>query len=148
MGKKLNHVFVDTENTGGLIPSQLREYFINVKLSQTIAVVSENTPQTLRERWADSSFELRCAGSDKNAADYRLKDEIMRQITVDEKNGHVPADIYIAVTGDTDYCDLIAILRRLGHEVFVIGWGEVHNKLKEIATESINLLQHNLGVDS
>jgi len=26
--------------------------------------------------------------------------------------------------------------------------GEVHNKLKEIATESINLLQHNLGVDS
>ena len=148
MGKKLNHVFVDTENTSGLSPTQLQNHLNGVRLSKKIAVVSNNTPLNIKEKWIDSPFSLICAGSDKNAADYRLKDEIMRQITVDEKNGHVPADIYIAVTGDTDYCDLIAILRRLGHEVFVIGWGEVHNKLKEIATESINLLQHNLRVDS
>jgi uncharacterized LabA/DUF88 family protein len=148
VGKKLNHVFVDTENTSGLSPTQLQNHLNGVRLSKKIAVVSNNTPLNIKEKWIDSPFSLICAGSDKNAADYRLKDEIMRQITVDEKNGHVPADIYIAVTGDTDYCDLIAILRRLGHEVFVIGWGEVHNKLKEIATESINLLQHNLRVDS
>jgi uncharacterized LabA/DUF88 family protein len=146
--KKLNHVFIDTENTSGLSPTQLQNHLNGVRLSKKIAVVSNNTPLNLKEKWIDSPFSLICAGSDKNAADYRLKDEIMRQITVDEKTGHAPADIYIAVTGDTDYCDLIAILRRLGHEVFVIGWGEVHNKLKELATESVNLLKQNLEVDS
>ena len=83
-------------------------------------------------------------GSDPDAADHRLINEVMRQINLDENTGHSPANIFLAVTGDTDFCDLISILTRLGHEVSVIGWGEVHTKLRQLATNSINLRKEKL----
>ena len=64
----------------------------------------------------------------------------MGQINIDNKTNHEPANIYIAVTGDTDYCDMISILRRLGHQVYIIGWGTVNQKLAQSATQSFNLL--------
>ena len=148
MIKKLNHVFVDIENSGGLSPNELLLHFHGVKLSQKIAVASKNTPSGLEQKWLDSSFRVSYGGSDPDAADHRLINEVMRQINLDENNGHSPANICLAVTGDTDFCDLISILTRLGHEVSVIGWGEIHNKLRQLATNSINLRKEKLNIES
>ena len=148
MIKKLNHVFVDIENSGGLSPNELLLHFHGVKLSQKIAVASKNTPSGLEQKWLDSSFRVSYGGSDPDAADHRLINEVMRQINLDENNGHSPANICLAVTGDTDFCDLISILTRLGHEVSVIGWGEVHNKLRQLATSSINLRKSKSNIES
>ena len=148
MIRKLNHVFVDIENSGGLDPHKLLLHYHDVKWSQKIAVASKNTPSKLEEKWVNSPFRVTYGGCDPDAADHRLINEVMRQINLDENNGHSPANIYLAVTGDTDFCDLISILRRLGHEVSVIGWGEVHNKLRQLATSSINLRKPRSNIES
>lgn len=148
MIRKLNHVFVDIENSGGLDPHKLLLHYHDVKWSQKIAVASKNTPSKLEEKWVNSPFRVTYGGCDPDAADHRLINEVMRQINLDENNGHSPANIYLAVTGDTDFCDLISILRRLGHEVSVIGWGEVHNKLRQLATSSINLRKPKSNIES
>ena len=148
MIRKLNHVFVDIENSGGLTPDELLLHLHGVKLSQKVAVASKNTTPGLDRKWLDSPFRVSYGGSDPDAADQRLINEVMRQINTDEKSGHSPANIYLAVTGDTDFCDLISILTRLGHEVSIIGWGEVHNKLTQLATNSINLRKQKLNIES
>jgi len=146
--RKLNHVFVDIENSGGLSPNELRMHLDDVKLSQKIAVASENTPSRLEEKWLNSPFRVTYGGSDPDAADHRLINEVMRQINLDERDGRPPAHIYLVVTGDTDFCDLISILTRLGHEVSIIGWGKVHNKLRQLATNSVNLRIQKLNIES
>jgi hypothetical protein len=146
--RKLNHVFVDIENSGGLSPNELLMHLDGVKLSQKIAVASENTPSGLEEKWLDSPFRVTYGGSDPDAADHRLINEVMRQINLDERDGRPPANIHLAVTGDTDFCDLISILTRLGHEVSIIGWGKVHNKLRQLATSSINLRKPISNIES
>ena len=148
MIRKLNHVFVDIENSTGLSPNELLMHLDGVKLSQKIAVASENTPSGLEEKWLDSPFRVTYGGSDPDAADHRLINEVMRQINFDERDGRPPANVYLAVTGDTDFCDLISILRRLGHEVSIIGWGKVHNKLSQLATNSVNLRIQKLNIES
>ena len=148
MIRKLNHVFVDIENSGGLSPNKLLLHLNGVKLSRKVAVASKNTPPRLQQKWRDSPFVMTYGGSDPDAADHRLIKEVMRQINMDGKNGHSPANIYLVVTGDTDFCDLISILTRLGHKVSVIGWGEIHNKLRKLATDSINLQKEKLNIES
>ena len=148
MIRKLNHVFVDIENSGGLSPNELLMHLDGVKLSQKIAVASENTPSGLEEKWLDSPFRVTYGGSDPDAADHRLINEVMRQINLDERDGRQPANIHLAVTGDTDFCDLISIITRLGHEVSIIGCGKVHNKLRQLATSSINLRKPISNIES
>ena len=148
MIRKLNHVFVDIENSGGLSPDGLLLHLDGVKLSLKSAVASKNTPPGLEQKWLDSPFRVSHGGSDPDAADHRLINEVMRQINLDENTAHSPAHIYLAVTGDTDFCDLISILTRLGHEVSIIGWGKVHNKLTQLATNSVNLRKQKLNIES
>lgn len=139
--KPLNHIFVDVENSAGLEVDCLENFMKNsdVKFSQRIAFISKNTPQHLSSKWQDSNFQIAKAGSDPDAADFFLKDRIISQVIQDRKAKRVNGRIYLVVTGDSDYCNLIELISELGWEIHVIGWGKINPALTEVATSSVNL---------
>ena len=139
--KPLNHIFVDVENSAGLEVVCLENFMknSNAKFSQRIAFISKNTPQHLSSKWQDSNFQIVEAGSDPDAADFFLKDRIISQVIQDKKANRVNGSIYLVVTGDSDYCNLIELISELGWEIHVIGWGKINPALAEVATSSVNL---------
>jgi hypothetical protein len=131
---------VDTENTQGMSPDDLLEIFSDIRISKKCAISSRNTPLTVIERWRKSEFQLNMVeGKYKNAVDLQLCKLVLAQVSVDERLGHPPGNFIFGVTGDSDYCDLIHILSRLGHRISIIGWGEANPKLKQLAHNCFNL---------
>jgi len=141
MLKPLTHIFVDVENSAGLEVHILEEYMGNskTKFSHRIAFISQNTPVHLSSKWEATEFQIEKGGSDPDAADYILKDRIISQVIQEKRENRENGRIYLVVTGDSDYCNLIELVTELGWEIHIIGWGEINPSLSEIATSSVNL---------
>jgi hypothetical protein len=139
--KSLSHIFVDVENSAGLEVNNLEVFMANcnTKFSQKIAFISQNTPVHLCSKWHDTNFQIIKAGSDADAADYFLKDRIVSQVIQDKRANRETGKIYLVVTGDSDYCNLLELISELGWEIHIIGWGDINPALSEIATSSVNL---------
>ena len=102
--------------------------------------MSKNTPRTVRNRWKNSEFNTVLVNNDyKNAVDYCIIKHIMLQVKIDKKLGHPPSNFILGVTGDSDYVDLIHILRELGHRITIVGWGKVNPKLSKVVNDCYNL---------
>ena len=141
MLKTLNHIFVDVENSAGLEVHTLQRYTNNseIKFSNQIAFISKNTPEHLCSKWCATDFQIVKGGADQNAADYVLKDRIVAQVIMDKRAGRETGRIYLVVTGDSDYCNLIELITGLGWEIHILGWGDVNPSLSKLATSSVNL---------
>ena len=141
MLKPLNHIFVDVENSAGLEVQTLQQYTKNseIKFSNQIAFISQNTPIHLCSKWNATDFQIVKGGADQNAADYVLKDRIVAQVIMDKRGGRETGRIYLVVTGDSDYCNLIELITGLGWEIHILGWGDVNPSLSKLATSSVNL---------
>ena len=141
MLKTLNHIFVDVENSAGLEVHTLQRYTNNseIKFSNQIAFISQNTPEHLCSKWSATDFQIVKGGADQNAADYVLKDRIVAQVIMDKRAGRETGRIYLVVTGDSDYCNLIELITGLGWEIHILGWGDVNPSLSKLATSSVNL---------
>jgi hypothetical protein len=141
MLKTLNHIFVDVENSAGLEVHTLQRYTNNseIKFSNQIAFISQNTPAHLCSKWHTTDFQIVKGGADQNAADYVLKDRIVAQVIMDKRAERETGRIYLVVTGDSDYCNLIELITGLGWEIHILGWGDVNPSLSKLATSSVNL---------
>ena len=138
--KSRNHLYVDVENNSGLKPDYLDRFLHETIFHRKLAVISENTTPSLEKRWSNEihQYEIKSAGSDKNAADNRLINEIMKQHRIDSEQGFIPSKIYI-ITKDSDFTDLTYMLVQLGYEVHILGYGDISLKLEKVATSCINL---------
>ena len=138
--KSRNHLYVDVENNSGLKPDYLDRFLHETIFHRKLAVISENTTPSLEKLWSNEiyQYEIKSAGSDKNAADNRLINEIMKQHRIDSKQGFIPSKIYI-ITKDSDFTDLTYMLVQLGYEVHILGYGDISLKLEKVATSCINL---------
>lgn len=141
MLKPLNHIFVDVENSAGLEVQTLQQYthHSDIKFSNRIAFISKNTPEHLCSKWNETDFQIVTGGADPNAADYVLKDRIVAQVIMDKRAKRETGKIYLVVTGDSDYCNLIELITGLGWEIHILGWGDVNPSLSRLATSSVNL---------
>lgn len=138
--KSRNHLYVDVENNSGLKPDYLDRFLHETIFHRKLAVISENTTPSLEKLWSNEihQYEIKSAGSDKNAADNRLINEIMKQHRIDSEQGFIPSKIYI-ITKDSDFTDLTYMLVQLGYEVHILGYGDISLKLEKVATSCINL---------
>ena len=68
-----------------------------------------------------------------------MKDRIVSQVIQDKRANRETGKIYLVVTGDSDYCNLLELISQLGWEIHIIGWGDINPALSEIATSSVNL---------
>lgn len=138
--KSRNHLYVDVENNSGLKPDYLDEFLNGIIFHTKLAVISENTTHTLERLWSNEihQYKIKSAGSDKNAADNRLINEIMKQHRMDSIQGFLPSKVYI-ITKDSDFTDLTYMLVQLGYEVHILGYGDISLKLEKVATSCTNL---------
>ena len=138
--KTRNHLYVDVENNSGLKPDDLDKLLHGTIFHRKLAVISENTTPSLEKIWSNEihQYEIKSAGFDKNAADNRLINEIMKQHRIDSEQGFFPSKIYI-ITKDSDFTDLTYMLVQLGYEVHILGYGDISLKLEKVATSCINL---------
>ena len=138
--KTRNHLYVDVENNSGLKPDDLDKLLHGTIFHRKLAVISENTTPSLEKLWSNEihQYEIKSAGFDKNAADNRLINEIMKQHRIDSEQGFLPSKIYI-ITKDSDFTDLTYMLVQLGYEVHILGYGDISLKLEKVATSCINL---------
>jgi hypothetical protein len=138
--KSRNHLYVDVENNSGLKPYDLDKLLHGIIFHRKLAVISENTTPSLETIWSNENlqYEIKSAGSDKNAADNRLINEIMKQHRIDCNLGYTPSKIYI-ITRDSDFTDLTYMLVQLGYEVHILGYGDISLKLEKVATSCTDL---------
>jgi len=138
--KSRNHLYVDVENNSGLKPDYLHKFLHGTIFHRKLAVISENTTHSLEKLWSNEihQYEIKSAGSDKNAADYKLIYEIMKQHRIDCNLGYTPSKIYI-ITRDSDFTDLTYMLVQLGYDVHILGYGDISLKLEKVATSCTNL---------
>ncbi len=138
--KSRNHLYVDVENNSGLKPNDLHKSLHGTTFHRKLAVISENTTPSLEKLWSNEihQYEVKSAGSDKNAADNMLINEIIKQHRIDSEQGFLPSKIYI-ITKDSDFTDLTYMLVQLGYEVHILGYGKISLRLEKVATSCTNL---------
>ena len=131
--EQINNMFVDIENSLGIVPGEAVMFFEGKygSLSEKRAFISDQNRNQYTEIWSNEGFQVQRCGDGPDAADLRLINAILQTIDFTVSTGHKPGVLCIATNGDAIYRNVIQNAKRHGWEVVVLSWGGLHGRLKE-----------------